>query len=63
MLNYTQWINNAPLTFTNWRPNDPKDFTVEDCVIIVDRRWADIPCNSYGTRIICEYNTTLMALT
>jgi hypothetical protein len=64
MSNYTQWINKAPLTFTIWGENEPAEFATEDCAVGIRKSWADLPCNDLiKSRIICEYNSTLMALT
>jgi len=62
LANYTQWINNATVNFSAWGPNQPQDLATEDCAIIYEGAWHDLPCSS-SIHFICEQNQTYNQLT
>ncbi|XP_067308484.1 hexose-binding lectin 4 [Pseudorasbora parva] len=48
-------MSNQPLTYTNWKKNEPNDFKgAEDCTVIYKTGvWNDINCNSVW-HVVCE---------
>lgn len=48
-------LNNQPLSFSNWRKNEPNDYNgAEDCVILnTDGEWFDTSCDGKW-HVVCE---------
>nr|XP_055057561.1 mannose-binding protein A-like isoform X2 [Misgurnus anguillicaudatus] len=48
-------LNNQPLSFSNWKKNEPNDYKgAEDCVILnTDGEWSDVRCDSKW-HVVCE---------
>jgi Lectin C-type domain len=61
-LKYPWWINNVSVAYTGWGSGEPANFGSENCAIMIDGVWKDLPC-VYKSKFICEKNETYLKLT
>ncbi|KAF4528534.1 hypothetical protein B566_EDAN017061 [Ephemera danica] len=47
------WVDGSPLTYTNWQPAEPSQSVIENCHIVWQNKWWDLPCAA-TTFFICE---------
>jgi Lectin C-type domain len=59
---FTNWINNANLTFEGWNPQNPSTTVSQDCVYIQQGLWVNYYCDKV-VGYICEKNVTFEKLT
>jgi len=59
---FTNWINNANLTFEGWNPQNPSTAVSQDCVFIQQELWVNYYCDKV-VGYICEKNVTFEKLT
>jgi hypothetical protein len=55
------WIfaDGSPVSFLVWDHDQPEGIPDEDCMLVLDGKYHDVPCNSYKQIFICEKDFTI----